>query len=452
MCAVCPGQRATTVWPLCITSSHHLVFHLRLEVLTVVLYHTGAVAGQSSDKKVLQPGQVSLPVPEQLSPATAADHDHSATETASIILLPIKHQPATVASNVKAAPTALPPVKDRAAVQSAAFGPAEEAGHVKKSARIQSAQSASPLPVNVSELKQVMVKNKQAAPAPVKVDVTASADAATSGHAAREEHMSSSPAGASSSSAVRSPAAHSGASTAEPVSLAPTAAFKGPFAHAAHFSQPSNTPVLPIKASPGPSKASAVRPGAPVPINSSSPPSQTSAPGSSPSSAPSVPSPSSRLQSASSLAAPMTSPSAFRPSSSVPLTAAPAQPARPASTATQSSSADHKATPSEAGNGALATAVVDGHTAVGTASHAQQPPSQSNELHPSTPDALPTPLHLADTSSQTPQLTWKQADQDRGNTAAKSVKIVRCVLLLTHASCHTLDAQFTPPACRARPF
>lgn len=391
------------------------------------------VAGQSSDKKVLQPGQVSLPVPEQLSPATAADHDHSAAETASTILLPIKHQPATLASNVKAAPTALPPVKDRAAVQSAAFGPAEEAGHVKKSARIQSAQSASPLPVNVSELKQVMVKNKQAAAAPVKVDVAASADAATSassspqhtGHAAREEHMSSSPAGASSSSAVRSPAAHSGASTAEPVSLAPTAAFKGPSAHAAHFSQPSNTPVLPIKASPGPSKASAVRPGAPVPINSSSPPSQTSAPGSSPSSAPSVPSPSSRLQSASSLAAPMTSPSAFRPSSSVPLTAAPAQPARPASTATQSSSADHKATPSEAGNGALATAVVDGHTAVGTASHAQQPPSQSNELQLSTPDALPTPLHLADTSSQTPQLTWKQADQDRGNTAAKCVKIIR---------------------------
>ena len=408
-----------------------------------------------------------LSAPERPSPAThvhpppAADHHHSAAETASTIPVPIKHQPATVAT-VKAAPTALPPVKDGAAVQPAAFGPAREAGNVTKPAsHIQSAQSAAPLPVNVSESKQVVVKNKQAPAAPVKVDMAASPAPATSassspqhrGHAAREEHVSSSPAGASSSSAVRSPAAQSETSTTEPDLSAPTAPVKRPSTDAARLSQPSSTPVVPTTASPVPSKASAVHTGAPVPISPASPPSQTSAPGSAPSSAPSVPSPSSRLHSASSLAAPISSPSASLPSSSVPATAAPAQPARPASTATQSSPIDQKTTPSEAGNGALVTALVDGqrHTAVGTSSHAQQPPSESNELRPSSPDALPAPLHSADISSHTPQLTGKQADQDRGKTAAKSVRVIRCAAVDSRFLSYTLHAHFTQPACCARP-
>jgi len=367
--------------------------------------------------------------------------------------VPIKHQPATATSTVKAAPTALPPVKDGAAVQSAAFGPAKEAGNVQTPARIQSAQSAAPLPVNVSESKQVVVKNKQAPAAPVKVDLAASSAAATSassppqhtGHAAREEHVPSSPAGASSSSAVRSPAAQSETSTTEPDLSAPTAPVKGPSTDAARFSQPSSTPVVPTTASPVPSKASAVHTGAPVPISPASPPSQTSAPSSS---SPSVPSPSSRLHSASSLAAPISSPSASLPSSSVPPTAPPAHPARPASTATQSSPIDHKATPSEAGNGASASALVDGHTAVGTASHAQQPPSESAELRPSPPDALPAQLHSADTSTQTPQLTGKQADQDRGKTAAKPVRVIRCAAVDScsfHTACMLCASLSTPP-------
>ena len=404
-----------------------------------------------------------LSAPERPSPATpvhppaAAGHHHSAAETASIILAPIKHQPGTATSTVKAAPTALPPVKDGAAVQSAAFGPAKEAGNVTEPARIQSAQSAAPLPVHVSESKQVIVKTKQAPAAPVKVDVAASPAAATSassspqhtGQAAREEHMSSSPAGASSSSAVRSPAARSSeASTTEPDSSAPTAAFREPSSAAAHFSQPSSTPTVPTTASPVPSKASAVHTGTPVPVNSSSAPSQTSAPGSAPSSAPSVPSPSSRLQSASSLAAPTPSPSASLPSSSAPPTAAHAQPARPASTATHSSPIDHKPTPSEAGNGASASALVDGqrHTAVGTASKVQQPPSESHELRPSSPDALPAPFHSADTTRM-PQLTGKQADQDRGKTAGKSVRVIRCAAVDSRFLSCTLDAHFIWPAC-----
>ena len=357
-----------------------------------------------------------------------------------------------MASTVKAAPTAVLPVKDGAAVQPAAFGPAKEAGKITKPARIQSAQSAGPLPVYVSASKQVVVKKKQAPAAPVKVDVAASPAAATSassspyhtGHAAREEHVSSSPAGASSPSAVRSPAARSSeASTTEPDSSAPTAPFKGPSTADAHFSQPSSTPIVPTTAPPVPSKASAVRTGPPVPINPSAQPSQTSAPGSAPSSAPSLPSPSSRLQSASSLAAPISSPAASLPSPSVPPTAAPAQPARLASTTTQCSPIDHKPTPSEARNGASATAVVNGqrHTAAGTASHAQQSPSESTELPPSSPDALPAPLHLADTS-QMPQLTGKQADQDRGKTAGKAVRVIRCAAVGSRFLSYTLDAHF----------
>ncbi|KAL0022946.1 hypothetical protein WJX77_010571 [Trebouxia sp. C0004] len=394
--------------------------------------------GKSSDKKLLQPAQVNavLAAPERPSPAIPvhppadAGHHHSPAATASTILAPIKHQPATVTSTVKAAPRALPPVRDGATVQPAAFGPAKEAGNVTKSARNQSAQSAAPLPGNMPEPKQVIVKDKQAPAAPVKVDVAGSPAARTAAssspqhtvHATRKERKSSSPAGASpsSSSAVRSPAAHSSeASTTEPDSSAPTAPFKGFSADAAHFSQPSNTPTLPTTASPVPSKASAVRTGAPVPITSS-PPSQTFVPGSSFSSAPFVPSASSRLQSASSLAAPIISSSASHSSSSVPPTAAPKQPARPA----QSSPADHKATPLEAGDGASVTAVVDGqhHTAVETASPAQQFPSESIELHPAPSDALLTPLDLADTSRRTPQLN---GDQDRGKTAAKSVAVIR---------------------------
>ncbi|KAA6429065.1 MAG: hypothetical protein FRX49_01175 [Trebouxia sp. A1-2] len=333
--------------------------------------------GKSSDKKVLQPGQVSLPAPDRPFPTTpvhppadAGDH-HSAAETASPFLAPIKHQPATVTSKVKAEPTRLLPVKDGAAVQSAAFGPAKEAGNVRKPARNQSAQSAAALPVNMFQSKPVVVKNKQAPAAPVKVDVAASPAAATSassspqhtGRAATKEHVSSSPAGAtSSSSTVQSPAARSsGASTAEPGSSAPTAPSKGPSADAAHFSQPSSTPILCTTASQVPSKASAV-------------------------------------------------------------CTAPAQPVRPASTAMQSSSVDHKATPSEAGNEASATALENGHTASGIA---EQLTSESIELRPSPLDALPAPLHLADTSSQTPQLTGKQPDQNTGKTAAKSVRIIR---------------------------
>ncbi|DBA70829.1 TPA: hypothetical protein ACH3X2_011713 [Trebouxia sp. C0005] len=394
--------------------------------------------GKSSDKKVLQPGQVSLPAPDRPFPTTpvhppadAGDH-HSAAETASPFLAPIKHQPATVTSKVKAEPTRLLPVKDGAAVQSAAFGPAKEAGNVRKPARNQSAQSAAALPVNMFQSKPVVVKNKQAPAAPVKVDVAASPAAATSassspqhtGRAATKEHVSSSPAGAtSSSSTVQSPAARSsGASTAEPGSSAPTAPSKGPSADAAHFSQPSSTPILCTTASQVPSKASAVCTGTPAPTKPSCLPSQTSAPTSSPSSAPSMPSPSSRLQPASSLAAPISSSSASLPSSSGRPTAAPAQPVRPASTAMQSSSVDHKATPSEAGNEASATALENGHTASGIA---EQLTSESIELRPSPLDALPAPLHLADTSSQTPQLTGKQPDQNTGKTAAKSVRIIR---------------------------
>ncbi|KAL0022537.1 hypothetical protein WJX79_010443 [Trebouxia sp. C0005] len=55
----------------------------------------------------------------------------------------------------------------------------------------------------------------------------------------------------------------------------------------------------------------------------------------------------------------------------------------------------------------------------------EQLTSESIELRPSPLDALPAPLHLADTSSQTPQLTGKQPDQNTGKTAAKSVRIIR---------------------------